>query len=79
MIGNPRDKERDSMVLIKRTSRSTADANSARLVPSLEALSKLRYSPSRYFLSTTNGFGHTSHFWSTTYKPYTGRPKEYVF
>jgi len=56
-----------------------ANANSARLVSFLESLSKFRHFPSRYFLSTTNGFGHTGHFWSTTYKPYTGRPKEYVF
>ena len=67
------------MVLIKRSSKSMADANSARLVSFLEPINKFRHFPSRYFLSTANGFGHTSHFWSTTYKPYTGRPKEYVF
>ena len=78
MIGSPRDKERKRMVLINRSSRSMDDAISARLVSSLEVSGKFRNFPSRYILSTTNGFGHTGHFWSTTYKPYTGRPKEYV-
>lgn len=67
------------MVLIKRSSKSMADANSARLVSFLELINKFSHFPSRYFSSTTNGFSHTGHFWSTTYKPYTGRPKEYVF
>ena len=79
MIDSPRDKERNSMVLIKRTSESMDDANPTRLVSSLEASSKFGHFPSRNFFSTTNGFGHTGHFWSTTYKPYTVRPKEYIF
>lgn len=64
------------MVLIKRISKDLVQANAARLFSSLGNSDKSKYLSTTCFLNT-NGFGHTGHFWATTYKPSTGRPKEY--
>ena len=62
------------MVLLQHTSRNLARVNSSR--PNSSVITSEKYA---VFACTTNDFTHTGHFWSTTYKPYAGRPKEFHF
>ena len=72
--GEPSTRKEISMVLLQHTSRNLARVNSSR--PNSSVITSEKFAD---FACTTNDFTHSGHFWSTTYKPYASRPKEFYF
>ena len=64
------------MVLIDRSSASMASVDLSRLPSRLENQGNYQALSLPNFVNT-HEFTHKGHFWNTTFKPYSGRPKEH--